>query len=117
MNTRISAIGIDQRKNWPPKFLGDLHDADGLAITFGMRRAEIAVDALLHVTPLLRADDQNFLAVKPRHPANKRGIVAKPAIAVNLAPIGKYSLDVIKSLRPLGMTRQFGLLPGGGGGG
>ena len=53
----ISAIRIDQREDGPVKFFRNLHDAQRLAVTLRMRRAKIAVDALLHVASLLRADD------------------------------------------------------------
>ena len=79
-----------------------------------MRRAEIAVDALLHVAALLRADDQDLFAVKTRHAADDGGIVAEAAVAVNFAEVGKNALDVVESLGALRMPRQFGLLPCGG---
>ena len=60
-----------------------------LAITLGMRRAEVAVDALLHVPALLRADHQHFLAMKAGHAANHGRIVAKAAVAVNFAEVGE----------------------------
>ena len=79
-----------------------------------MRRAEVAVDALLHVAALLGGDDQNFFAVKAGHAADDGGVVAKAAVAVNFAEVGEDALDVVERLRTLRMPRQFGLLPGGG---
>ena len=57
MNAGIGAVGIDQSKNGPAKFFRDLHDAQRLAVTLGVRRAEIAMHALLHVAAFLRAND------------------------------------------------------------
>ena len=47
------------------------------------------------------------------HSANNGGIVAESAIAVDFAEVGEQPLDVIESLRTLGMAGEFGLLPGG----
>ncbi len=80
-----------------------------------MRRAEVAVNALLHVAALLRANDQNFVTVKARHAADDGGIVAKSAVAVDFAEVSKQALDVIECLGTLGMASQFGFLPGGWG--
>ena len=47
-----------------------------------------------------------------RHAADHRGIVAKTAVAVNLAEVGKDALNVVQRIGTLGMARQFGALPG-----
>ena len=112
VNSGIGAVGIHQRENRPAELFRNLHHAQRLAITLRMRRAKIAVDALLHVPPLLGADHQNFLAVKAGHAADDRRIVAEAAVAVNLAPVGEHALDVVEGLRTLGMPGQFRLLPG-----
>ena len=44
-------------------------------------------------------------------PANHGGIVAKTAVAVNLAEVGEDALNVVQGIRPHGMARQFGTLP------
>src|SRR5579864_1417938 len=76
-----------------------------------MRRAEVAVHALLHVAAFLRGDDQHFIPMKPRHAANDGGVVAKAAVAVYLTEIGEDPFNVIERLWALRMPRQFGLLP------
>ena len=115
MNAGVGAVGIDQCEDGAPEFFRNLHHPDCLAIALRMRRAKVPVDALLHVAALLGGDDQHFFAVKPRHAADDGSVVAKAAIAVNLAEIGKHALDVIERLRALRMPRQFGPLPGGRG--
>jgi hypothetical protein len=57
------------------------------------------------------AHDDHVLAVKARHPANNRRIVAKPAVAVNFAPVAKNALNIIQRVGTLRMSRQFGALP------
>ena len=94
-------------------FSANLHDANRFAVALGMRRAEIAVDALLHVAALLRGDDEHFFAMEAGHAADDGGIIAEAAVAVNLAEIGEHALDVVERLRTLGMARQFSFLPGG----
>src|SRR5208337_4889336 len=102
VNSRVGAVGIDQRENRAAKLLRELHDAKRFAVTLGVRRAEITVDALFHVASLLRADHKNFLAVEARHAANYGGIVAKAAIAVDLAEVGEEALHVVERLGTLG---------------
>ena len=81
-----------------------------------MRRPEIAVDALLHVAALLRADDQHFFAMKTRHAADDGGIVAEAAVAVNFAEVGEDALDVVQSdCGRCGCRASSVFLPGGGG--
>ena len=58
-------------------FLGKLHRAQSLAIAFGIRLAEVAMQPLLGVAALLRAQHQHFPAAKVRHAADHRGIVAE----------------------------------------
>ena len=111
MDAGVGAVGIDQGEDRAAEFFRKLHHPDRFAIALRMRRAEVAVDALLHVAALLGGDDQHFFAVKPRHAADDGGVVAKAAIAVNFAEIGEDALDVVERLRTLRMPRQFGLSP------
>src|SRR5215471_7142966 len=110
--TRVGAVSVDQRKNRTPKLLRNLHHADRLAVSLGVRRSKITEDPLFHVAALLRAYDQNFFTVESGHAADNRRIVPKAAVSMNFAEIGEYPLDVIECLRTLRMPRQFGLLPG-----
>src|ERR1700689_2159283 len=76
-----------------------------------MGHAEIAVDALLGVARLLLPDDNHFFTVKASHPANNGRIVAKSAVAANLAPVCKNALDIIERVGPLWMPRQLRTIP------
>src|ERR1700677_1019785 len=113
VNAGIGAVGIHKSENRAPEFFCDLHDAQRLAVAFGMRRAEVAIDALLHVAAFLRTDDEDFFAVKTSHSANNGGIVSEGAVAMDFAKVGEQAVDVIESLRTLRMAGQFGYLPGG----
>ena len=73
----IRARRIHKSKNRPVKFCRNLHRAQRLAVALGIRHAEISIDVLLRVARFLMPDDQNFFAVKTRHAANDRGIVAQ----------------------------------------
>ena len=44
-------------------------------------------------------------------PQTMAAIVAKTAVSVNFAEVGKDALDVVQRVGPHGMTRQFGALP------
>src|ERR1700729_2686120 len=111
MQSRISAISIDERKDRPPKFFGDLHHPHRLAISLRIRHTEISIDVLLRVARLLLPNQDDFFAVKPRHSAHDRRIIPKSAVAMNLAPISKNALHIIKGVRPLRMPRQIRALP------
>ena len=51
--------------------------------------------------------------MKTSHAANDGRIVAKTAVAVDLAPVREQALDIVERLRTLRMPRQFRFLPGG----
>ena len=50
--------------------------------------------------------------MKTRHAANHRGVVTKPAVAVDLAPVGEDALDIVERMRTLHVARQLRLLHG-----
>src|SRR5207253_8314258 len=102
---------INESMNRPGKFLGDLHDAQGFAITLGIGHAEIAVHLAFGVAPFLMPDHRHFLPMKAGETAYDGGIVAEGAVAMHLAPIGEYALHVIQRVGPLRMPRQLGLDP------
>src|SRR5215472_14147989 len=108
----MRSVGVDEREDGAPKFFGDVHYAQRLAVPLWMGHFEVAIDALFRVTGFLLPDNDDFFAVKARQTANDRWVVGKTAIPVNLAPVGENPLDVVQGVRPLWMTRQFRLLPG-----
>ena len=112
VNARIGAVRVDKSKDRPAIFFCDLHHAQRFAVAFRVGRAKVAVNALLHVPTLLRADNQNFLAVKASHAADDGGIVPESAVAVNFAEIGKQAFNIVEGLGTLWVAGQFGFLPG-----
>ena len=109
--SRIRSHDIDQGDDRMLPFLGEPHRAQCLAIAFRIGLAKIAIDALLGVAALLRTEDQHLPSAKGRHAANHGGIVAKTAVAMDLAEIGKDALDVVQRIRTHGVARQLGALP------
>src|ERR1700677_1229348 len=76
-----------------------------------MRRAEVAVDALLHVPAFLSAHHEDFFAVEAGHTADDRRVIAKSAVAVDFAPVREQALNVVEGLGTLGMASEFSFLP------
>ena len=98
------------------EFFGDLHGAEGLAVAFGVGRAELAGYALLDGAALEIGDDHDGLAVEAGHAGGHRGIVGELTIAVDLAEVGEEGFDVVHRIRTLGVSGQFGFDPGFGNG-
>jgi len=76
-----------------------------------MGHAEVALDALLGGAALAVADDHHFVVAEAGHAAGYGGIVAKGAIPVNLAEIGKDSLDEVHGVGPLRVAGCFNFRP------
>ena len=93
------------------ELLGDLHRTKRLAIALGIGAAELARDPLLERAALQVADDQHRLAVKERHAAAHRRVVAKGAVAVDLAEVGKECFDEVHRIRALGVPGQLRFNP------
>jgi hypothetical protein len=70
------------------------------------------MNLLLGVAALLRANHQNLFAAEACHAADHRRVVAKGAVAVNLAEVGEDVLNVIQRVGALGVAGQFDALPG-----
>lgn len=87
IHTGIGAWGIDENDYRAPEFRGELHNAQGFAVTLRLRLAEIAGEALFGVAPFLTSHNKHRPAVKPRHARKESGIVGEIAVAMNLAEI------------------------------
>ncbi len=59
------------------------------------------------------ADDDDLVAAIAGHAADNGVVVSEAAVAVQFAPVGEDAIHVIEGVRPLGMAREFSLLPGG----
>ena len=95
----IRADDVDQRDHRTVPLLGELHEAQRLAVALRIGLAEVAIDALLGVAALLRAEHGNFPSLETRHAADHGGVVAKAAVAVDFAEVGKDALDVVQRIR------------------
>src|SRR4029079_2401165 len=102
---------VDEREEGQGEFLGELHEAQRLAVAVRARHPEVAVDLLLGVAPLLLADHHARLAVEAGETADDRRIVGVCAIAVQLAELGEHAVDVIARVRTLRMPRDLRDLP------
>src|SRR5574343_745988 len=56
VDTGVGTRRIDEGHDWDAELLGQLHQAQGLAIALGARHAEVAVDLFLGIATLLVAD-------------------------------------------------------------
>ena len=106
------ARGVDEGDDGQAELLGQLHQAQRLAIALGTRHAEVAVRALLGVAPLLVADDNDAAAVETGHTAHDGGIVGKGAITVQLVEVGHQRMDVVQRVGALRVPGHHGRLPG-----
>ena len=112
IDARISAWRIDEDKDRPPEFRGELHRAQCFAIAFRLCLAEITREALFGVASFLIPYDHDRFAVKFGHTGDQRGIVGEIAVAVDFEEIFEQNADVIVGVRALRVTRQKQTLPG-----
>ena len=95
------------------EFVRQPHQAQRLAIAFGMGGTEIAQDVFLGVAALLRADDHDAVFAQFGKAADHGAVFGKQPVAVQFLKIGESGLDVIQRVGPLGMAGQLDALPGG----
>ena len=107
----IGARRVDEREDRQAEFLGETHQALGLAIAFRTRHAEVAQRALLRVAALLMADHHAGLAVETREAADDRQVVRIVAVAVQFVEIGEQLVHVVERVRALRMTGDLRNLP------
>src|SRR3546814_7658306 len=81
LNAGERARGVDERDDRQPEAVGELHQADRLAIAFGFRHAEIMLHARRDIVALFMPDHHHPAAAKAREPAEDRLIVATLAVA------------------------------------
>ncbi len=110
----VGSGAVDEGEDGAVELLGDLHGAEGLAVAFGVGRAELAGDALFDGAAFEIGDDHDGLAVEAGHAGSHCGVVGELTITVNLAEVGEESLDVVHGIGTLGMPGQFGFDPGFG---
>ena len=108
----IGARRVDEGEHRQAELLGELHQAQRLAVALGLGHAEVARDLLLGVAPLLVADHHAGRAVEARQPADDRSVVREGAVAVQLLEMREEPLHVVERERALRMARDLRHLPG-----
>ena len=90
---------VDEGEHRHLELLGQLHQAERLAIALGVRHAEVAPQVLARVAAALVADHHHRLALQPRPAGHDRGVLAEQPIAVQLDEVGEDQLDVVERER------------------
>ncbi len=78
----ISAGRVDEADDGQIKFLRQLHQAQRLAVAFGLGAAEVAHEVFLGIAAFLMADDHDAALVDGRRAADDGVVVAVAAVAV-----------------------------------
>ena len=112
LHTRKGAGRVRQGDHRQAEPIGQIHQADGLAIAFGPRHAEIVLEAARRVIAFLLADDHDAAPAQFAKAADHGGIVGEIAIAGERHEILDQPVDIIPEMRALRMAGHLGLLPG-----
>src|SRR5229473_4129038 len=106
----IRAGRVHQGDDGRTELLGQMHEAQRLAITLGVGHPEVAVQILLGVAALLVPDHHDAHAVEPRPAAHQGGIVAEQPVAVQLDEVREHSAQVVERVRSLGVAGHLDAL-------
>src|SRR5262249_28819562 len=110
-DTGIRTRRVHERDQRKAVSVRQLHRAHRLAVSLGMRGAEVAVDAVLDVAPLLLADERDRATVEASDPGDDRVVVRATAVAVELEPVVDEPLDVVERVRPVLVPRELDAMP------
>ncbi len=108
----VGARRVHERDDRQAETVGEVHQADCLAIAFGTGHAEIVVDARLGVVALFMAHDHDRLVLKPCQTAQNCAVVGKVAIAGQRRVFGEQRLDIVRAMRSVRMARDLAFPPG-----
>ena len=108
----VGARRVDQRHHRLAESRRQAHDAQRLAMTFGVGLAEVATDALVGAAALLVADDGDAAAAEGGEAGDDRGVVAVGAVAVELDPVRHHAAHVVERVGAIEMARHLRALPG-----
>ena len=86
-NAGIRAGRVNERDDGQAEFIREPHQAQRLAIAFGMRGAEIAQNIFLRVAAFLRADDDDAVFAEFGKTADHRAVFGKQPVAVQFLKI------------------------------
>ena len=103
----IGARRVDEGDDRSAELGSQLHEAERLAVSLRVRHAEIALEILLGVPPLLVPDHHHRDAGQPGPAPDDRRIVAVQPVSVKLDEVGKDGAQVIERVWPACMTRHL----------
>src|SRR2546428_234074 len=109
----VRAGRVDEAEDRLAELLGELHEAERLAIALGVRHAEVARDLLTRVAPLLVVDDDDPLPLEPRQATDDRRVVPVEPVAVELDEVLEEEPDEVARVGALGVAGELRPLPGG----
>ena len=78
---------------------GELHQPERLAVALRVRHAEVALDVLLGVAPLLVPDHHHRVPARRAHPPTIAGSSMYKPVAVELDEIGEDGAEIIQGIR------------------
>ena len=87
--------GVHEAEDRPVEFLRLLHQAQGLAVAFGMGCPEGAGHAFLGAVALLYGEEGHGQAPKMAHAAHDGPVVGKAPVAVQLKEVRAEIVDII----------------------
>src|SRR5262249_52260123 len=109
----IGAGRVDEGHDGFAELRPELHQAEGLAIPFGVRHPEVARDVMAGVAALLMPDHPHRRSLEAREAAHDGLVVAVDAVAVELHEVLEEQADEIEGVRPLRVAGDLRSLPRG----
>ena len=88
----IRARRVNERDDGQAEFIRQPHQAQRLAVTFGMRGTEIAQNVFLGVAAFLRADDDDAVFAQFCKTADHRAVLGKKPVPVQFLKIRERGL-------------------------
>ena len=107
------AVGVDQRHDGQAEAIGELHQANRLAIALGLAHPEIVLQPARGIVAALVTDHEDAAPAKRRKAAEDRLIVTERAVAREQHEILEQASDIVLEMRPLAVARDLRLLPRG----
>ena len=104
---------VDQRDDGQFELGRHAHDPQRLAVSFGMRAAEVAHNVFLGVAPLLVGHHRDGTAADLGQPAGHGRVVAEQTVAVQLGEVCEAETEVIEGERPRRVAGDLHPLPCG----
>ncbi len=106
------AGGVDEGDHGQREAVGELHQADRLAVALGLGHAEIVADAGLGVVTLLLAEDRDRTTAEAAETREHGGVLAEGAVAGERGPFLDEGADVVDRVGTVRMAGDLRLLPG-----